>query len=134
MAKLNAYDVITQTVIAQLEEVQASNWTKPWIGTAQSGLNISMSSGDAYRGINQLLLMMSGRSDNRWGTYKAWAGKGAQVMKGEKGTKVVFFTVFEKDNDKGGVDKIPFAKLYTCLLYTSPSPRDRSLSRMPSSA
>ena len=26
------------------------------------------------------------------------------------------------------------ATLYTCLLYTSPSPRDRSLSRMPSSA
>ena len=24
--------------------------------------------------------------------------------------------------------------LYSCLLYTSPSPRDRSLSRMPSSA
>ena len=24
--------------------------------------------------------------------------------------------------------------MYTCLLYTSPSPRDRSLSRMPSSA
>lgn len=113
MAKLNAYDVITQTVIAQLEEVQASNWTKPWVSTAQSGLNVSMSSGDAYRGINQFLLMMSGRTDNRWGTYKAWAGKGAQVMKGEKGTKVVFFTVFEKDNEKGGVDKIPFAKLYT---------------------
>ena len=26
------------------------------------------------------------------------------------------------------------AKVYDCLLYTSPSPRDRSLSRMPSSA
>ena len=26
------------------------------------------------------------------------------------------------------------AGLYNCLLYTSPSPRDRSLSRMPSSA
>ena len=26
------------------------------------------------------------------------------------------------------------ARVYTCLLYTSPSPRDRSLSRMPSSA
>ena len=24
--------------------------------------------------------------------------------------------------------------IYTCLLYTSPSPRDRSVSRMPSSA
>ena len=28
----------------------------------------------------------------------------------------------------------PFVKVYSCLLYTSPSPRDRSLSRMPSSA
>ena len=28
----------------------------------------------------------------------------------------------------------PFNALMTCLLYTSPSPRDRSLSRMPSSA
>ena len=26
------------------------------------------------------------------------------------------------------------ADIWTCLLYTSPSPRDRSLSRMPSSA
>ena len=28
----------------------------------------------------------------------------------------------------------PFIKLENCLLYTSPSPRDRLLSRMPSSA
>ena len=33
------------------------------------------------------------------------------------------------------VDKIPIAIMYaTCLLYTSPSPRDGLLSRMPSSA
>ena len=30
--------------------------------------------------------------------------------------------------------KMPLALLYTCLLYTSPSPRDLSTSRMPSSA
>ena len=30
--------------------------------------------------------------------------------------------------------KIPLNSEYRCLLYTSPSPRDRSLSRMPSSA
>ena len=29
---------------------------------------------------------------------------------------------------------IPVGYLYCCLLYTSPSPRDRPLSRMPSSA
>ena len=28
----------------------------------------------------------------------------------------------------------PFLKKYICLLYTSPSPRDRQKSRMPSSA
>ena len=29
---------------------------------------------------------------------------------------------------------LPHEPLYTCLLYTSPSPRDRTRSRMPSSA
>ena len=33
-------------------------------------------------------------------------------------------------NEKGGIG----GKYKICLLYTSPSPRDRSLSRMPSSA
>ena len=37
-------------------------------------------------------------------------------------------TVFKPGNNVG------IGKDNTCLLYTSPSPRDRSLSRMPSSA
>ena len=32
------------------------------------------------------------------------------------------------------VDLIPFIQANPCLLYTSPSPRDRTRSRMPSSA
>ena len=41
------------------------------------------------------------------------------------------FTIVEKDTDL-----IPFLleKYSDCLLYTSPSPRDATLSRMPSSA
>ena len=31
-------------------------------------------------------------------------------------------------------ETVPWAKLYSCLLYTSPSPRDMWTSRMPSSA
>ena len=31
-------------------------------------------------------------------------------------------------------NKLPIAIVYACLLYTSPSPRDRTRSRMPSSA
>ena len=34
----------------------------------------------------------------------------------------------------GNVNKLNFTDGYTCLLYTSPSPRDRQKSRMPSSA
>ena len=33
-----------------------------------------------------------------------------------------------------GVGKTTFVKYLICLLYTSPSPRDATLSRMPSSA
>ena len=33
-----------------------------------------------------------------------------------------------------GKEKVSTEKAIDCLLYTSPSPRDRSLSRMPSSA
>ena len=35
---------------------------------------------------------------------------------------------------KGSENKPFFNGLFTCLLYTSPSPRDRTRSRMPSSA
>ena len=112
MAKLNAYDVITNKVIEQLEQVDPSNWSKPWVSAGNCGLHVSMSTGNPYRGINQFLLLMSGCSDNRWGTYKAWQDKGAQVNKGEKGTQVVFFNIFEKTKDDGSVSKIPFAKLY----------------------
>ena len=37
-----------------------------------------------------------------------------------------------KESEKWKVK--PGKRYYVCLLYTSPSPRDRSLSRMPSSA
>ena len=42
---------------------------------------------------------------------------------------------FDKDGDFFDVNAIACkAWGYTCLLYTSPSPRDATLSRMPSSA
>ena len=47
----------------------------------------------------------------------------------EKGSNV------EKDGTAGVVESTKAASdVYTCLLYTSPSPRDRQKSRMPSSA
>ena len=46
-------------------------------------------------------------------------------LHGFKDTTLVFDMFFRKNPDNQG---------YSCLLYTSPSPRDGLLSRMPSSA
>ena len=53
----------------------------------------------------------------------------------------VFMNVGTQAAIKGGVSALDLKEVgcqielsNTCLLYTSPSPRDRSLSRMPSSA
>ena len=42
--------------------------------------------------------------------------------------------VSEEDYEAARESKLHLLNKYPCLLYTSPSPRDRSLSRMPSSA
>ena len=51
-----------------------------------------------------------------------------EVDKGGNGYAVIRFLPAPNGED------LPFVKLYSCLLYTSPSPRDLSTSRMPSSA
>ena len=43
-------------------------------------------------------------------------------------------TTYLKKFDISEEDNLASRKVYTCLLYTSPSPRDRQRSRMPSSA
>ena len=40
----------------------------------------------------------------------------------------------DEDDDDLDVESVPKVELDICLLYTSPSPRDRTRSRMPSSA
>ena len=46
-----------------------------------------------------------------------------------------YLTIAEREIDWGEMKKsLPAGTPKPCLLYTSPSPRDRSLSRMPSSA
>ena len=49
-------------------------------------------------------------------------------------TPLLEVTHFEKDNNLEATVLVKLEYFNPCLLYTSPSPRDRSLSRMPSSA
>ena len=58
------------------------------------------------------------------------------VTAGEEGTVTDKYGKFQIKTDSKTlfIDHIGFDKISICLLYTSPSPRDLSTSRMPSSA
>jgi len=68
----------------------------------------------------------------------SWLGswykyRGRDDLKGhQNSTADVSFDEFVDEYTKGR--PAPFANVGSCLLYTSPSPRDRTRSRMPSSA
>lgn len=89
----DVYQEVTDSLIAALET--AGEWHRPWqdLGT-DIGRPRSID-GRPYRGTNTLLLwfaaMDHGYEHGIWGTYRAWAAKGAQVRKGERGTMVTLW-------------------------------------------
>ena len=59
----------------------------------------------------------------------------SSVFEGERAYNgKIFKSVKHSERFKKSANLIDFEIPYTCLLYTSPSPRDRQKSRMPSSA
>ena len=57
----------------------------------------------------------------------------SRVLK-KGGTLIIFYDVWKSSELKEVADIFKFKQSRICLLYTSPSPRDRQKSRMPSSA
>lgn len=108
--KSKSFD-IAQTVtdlIVKAIEAGAGKWEMPWhkVGGVMT-YPVNITNGKHYRGMNVWLLMIAaehaGYASNVWGTYKAWADKGAQVRKGEKSTMVVFWKPTEyKQKDEAG--------------------------------
>jgi antirestriction protein ArdC len=108
------YAEITQSIIEQLEQ-GAAPWIKPW--KADSSADKNLVSQKPYQGINRLLLGMSsmirGYSVPVWASYKQWEAIGANVKKGEKGTKIVFYSPVSKENKQtGDVEKYAVLKTY----------------------
>ncbi len=80
-----------------IEQIKAgvAPWQKPW-KPGEKCTPENFSTGKSYTGGNSLYLMSrgirQGHGDNRWGTYGQIEAAGGQVRKGERGTKVLFFT------------------------------------------
>jgi antirestriction protein ArdC len=128
MSNQEVYEKITERMVKALEAGTVP-WIKPW-SAATGGRPRSISTGDPYHGINQLLLGVEaqdkGYASPYWGTYNAiaersgmerrtssrnghqyWAspdGTPRGVRKGETGTPIVLWkqgTVKEADPDTG---------------------------------
>lgn len=111
---MNVYDAVNDRILAQLEQGLIP-WRKEWKVTGHSGLPINFTTKKPYRGINVWLLGCSPFSDARWMTYKQAQSAGAQVRRGEKGTPIVFWSMFETEELKknGDPERIPFLRQYT---------------------
>lgn len=97
------YQDITDSIISELEK-GAAPWIKPW--KADTSADKNLISQKPYQGINRLILGMSsmarGYSVPCWASYKQWESVGANVRKGEKGTRIVFFSPVSKENKQTG--------------------------------
>ncbi|MPY24461.1 ArdC family protein [Shewanella sp. YLB-07] len=111
------YQEITDQVIAALE-----NGVKPWVcpwetSNGSSGLPVNFDTRHAYSGINVLLLWCaasaSGFASSSWLTFKQALALGGCVRKGEKGTRIIFYKMLEKENQQGEKENIPMLKSFT---------------------
>ena len=86
---------VTNPIIASLEFINLPPWRQSWNNDPNAGLNNSLSTGNNYRGINQLLLQLSAFQQNFqskwWGTFNQVCNCGASIEKGQKATKIVLW-------------------------------------------
>lgn len=109
---VNIYETVNARIISQLE-AGVIPWKKEWKVSGHSSMPLNFQTKKPYRGINVLLLACSGFGDSRWLTYKQAQTIGAQVRKGEKGTPIVFWSMFERESKDGDTEKLPFLRQYT---------------------
>lgn len=109
--KSDVYQIITDRIIELLENGVAP-WRKPWsCGKAPTNLV----SGKEYQGINTFLLAHSAWNSPYWLTFKQAQDRGGHVRKGEKGTPVIFWTIYEKEDESAedGKKRLPVLRYYT---------------------
>nr|WKN34376.1 zincin-like metallopeptidase domain-containing protein [Tunicatimonas sp. TK19036] len=119
--KPDIHQEVTDKIISLLDQVNLDNYQPPFAGLAAQGLPFNPTTNNHYQGVNILALWFNqqtrGLASNQWATFKQWKDKGAQVRKGEKGNRIIFYKTLikEQENDKGETEDkaIPMLRLYT---------------------
>lgn len=111
-AKRDIYQEITDKIIAELEAGTVP-WVKPWHRVkGESAVPANLTSGNAYRGINAISLMMSPYTSNLWATFNQARKLGGCVRKGAAGSIIVFwkFTEMTDRDDPSKTKTVPFVR------------------------
>lgn len=111
--KKSIYEEVTDRIIEAIETEGILPWRKSWTSYGGDGLPRNFTSMKTYRGINLFLLMMSHHSAPYWLTYKQAQALGGTVRKGEKGTRIIFWSKTKKEDLSGKEQEVFFAKTYT---------------------
>jgi len=81
-------------IVEQLRQGTAP-WQKPW-KPGELRLPYNAATGKEYRGMNTIWLHMQGYDDPRWMTYKQAKAAGAQVRKGSRGTRIIYWKFYDE--------------------------------------
>jgi antirestriction protein ArdC len=85
-------DEITQQIVDAIE-AGTPPWRKGW---SSPELHQNAKTGQAYKGINQLLRGLTPYSDGRWLTFKQAEAMGVKIKKGSKGHRIVKMVEVDK--------------------------------------
>lgn len=99
MSNAEIYESVTMRILDCLDKGVVP-WRKPWgVATPRN-----LSSGHVYRGINQVLLSCAAFGSPYWMTFKQARALGGSIKRGEKGTPIVFWKVYESEKANGDTD------------------------------
>ena len=132
MSNAAVREEVTRKIVAAIETGKSLPWRKPWRSSPNAGRPTSVSSGNAYRGINVALLQMHanafGFSSKFWATFKQWQQMGMAVKKrpddvepGSWGATAVLYKPITKTrtDDDGELVEDRFFLLRTFTLFNA---------------
>jgi antirestriction protein ArdC len=111
--KNDVYQVITDRIVRLLESGTVP-WHRPWRG---GEVPQNLVSRRPYRGINVFLLNAAGFASPFWLSFKQIQTLGGRVKKGERSFPVVFWKIFNEEED-GGAKRILFLRYYSVFNAT----------------
>lgn len=101
--KTDIYQEITDYIVTALEKIDLQDIQAPFAQLASTKPPMNPTTEKCYNGINTVFLWFKQYdekySSNEWATYQQWKEKGAQVKKGEKSSKIIFYKQVEKKDE-----------------------------------